>query len=154
MRPGRPVLLTIACVLVGLQTAAVLLFAAVGLTLSTSQRTAIDLISGAAEGGVWSLTVAIVSAVVGLVLASMLVMLVRRSRLARWVIVALEVVTLIGGLPLIQVAVSEGFFDPSNLGFTVGTVLAPALILFALIVHGAVRRYFKPVRTPAAAVLP
>lgn len=150
MRPGRPVLLTISCVLVGLQTAAVLIFAAVGLTLSTSQRVAFDLISGAAEGGVPTLTVAIVSAVVGLVLAGMLVMLVRGSRVARWVIVALEVVTLIGGLPLIQVAVSEGFFDPFNLLFTAGTVLAPALILFALIVHRAGRRYFKPVRVTVA----
>jgi hypothetical protein len=118
--------------------------------LSTSQRVAFDLISGAAEGGVPTRTVATVSAVVGLVLAGTLVMLVRGSRLARWVIVALEVVTLIGGIPLIHVAVSEGFFDPFNLGFTAGTVLAPALILFALIVHRAVRRYFKQVRVTSA----
>ncbi|HEY6468369.1 MAG TPA: hypothetical protein VI434_01245 [Candidatus Dormibacteraeota bacterium] len=146
-------LLTVSCILVGLQTTAVLYFATVGLTLSTSQRVALDLISGAAEGGVPSLSVAIVCALVGLVMAGMLLLLVRGSRLARWVIVALEVVTLIGGLPLIQVAVLEGFFDPFNLGFTAGTVFAPAVILFALVAHRAVRRYFRSVRVPAAPIL-
>jgi hypothetical protein len=154
MASARPVFLTVSCILVGLPTAAVLAFAAMGLTLTTSQRETLDLISGAAEGGLPSLTVSIGCGVLGLLLTGLLVMLVRRSRIARWLIIALEVLTLICGLGLLQVAVSEGFFDPFNLGFTAGTVLAPALILFALIVNRTVRRYFRPARITSALLLP
>jgi hypothetical protein len=154
MASARPVFLTVSCILVGLQTVAVLTFAAIGLTLTTSQRVTLDLISGAAEGGVPSLTVAIGSGVLGLVLAGLLVMLVRGSRLARWLMIALEVLTLIFGLLDLQIAVSTGFLDPFNLGFTAGTVLAPAVILFALIVNRTVRTYYRPVRITSALLLP
>ena len=150
----RPVFLKVSCILVGLQTAVVLTFAAMGLTLTTSQRVTIDLISGAAEGGASSLTVAIGSGLLGVVLAGLLVMLVRGSRFARWVMITLEVVTLIFGLLDLKIAVSTGLLDPFNLGFTAGTVLAPAVILFALIVNRAVHRYFRPVRIASALPLP
>jgi hypothetical protein len=100
-----------------------------------------------------SLTVAIGSGVLGLLLAGSLVMLFRGSRLARWVMVALEALTLTLGVLDLQVAVLTGFFDPFNLGFSAGTVLPPAVILFALIVGPRVRRYFSPV-TVTSALLP
>jgi hypothetical protein len=150
MRNGRPVFLTVSCVLVGLQAASVLAIGIVGLTLTTSQRILIDAITGAGEGGIPSLTLSIGAGVIGLSLAGLIVMLARRSRLGRWLTVALEFPIFLFGLVSLQVAVLTGFFDPFNLGFTAATLLAPALILFALIVNRGVRRYFTSVSATSA----
>ena len=150
MRNGRPVFLTVSCVLVGLQAASVLTIGIVGLTLTTSQRILIDAITGAGEGGIPSLTLSIGAGVIGLSLAGLIVMLARRSRLGRWLTVALEFPIFLFGLVSLQVAVLTGFFDPFNLGFTAATLLAPALILFALIVNRGVRRYFTSVSATSA----
>lgn len=150
MRNGRPVFLTVSCVLVGLQAASVLTIAIIGLTLTTSQRILIDAITGAGEGGIPSLTLSIGAGVIGLSLAGLIVMLARRSRLGRWLTVALEFPIFLFGLVSLQVAVLTGFFDPFNLGFTAATLLAPALILFALIVNRGVRRYFTSVSATSA----
>lgn len=150
MRNGRPVFLTVSCVLVGLQAASVLAIGIVGLTLTTSQRILIDAITGAGEGGIPSLTLSIGAGVIGLSLAGLIVMLAGRSRLGRWLTVALEFPIFLFGLVSLQVAVLTGFFDPFNLGFTAATLLAPALILFALIVNRGVRRYFTSVSATSA----
>ena len=116
---------------------------AIGLTLTTGQRMLIDQISGAAEGGASVLAITIGSAVLGLSLVSLIVMLVRRVRAARWLTVALELVILLCGVLLIPVAVSTGFFDLENLWITVATVPAPVVIIIGLLVDRAVRGRFK-----------
>jgi hypothetical protein len=79
MRKGLPAFLTVSCVLVGLQAASVLTFAAVGLSLSTSQRATVDQITD-----LNSLAVFLGSAVTGVIMAVLVVMLVSRVRPARW----------------------------------------------------------------------
>lgn len=153
MRKGLPLLLTVSCILVGVQAASFLAFAAFGLTLATSQRMLIDEISGSAQGGLPSLTIAIGSGVIGLLLAGLIVMLARRSRLGRWLTAALELLMLLCGLVLFPENMAIGFFDPISLWFTAATAAA-ALILFSLIVNRGVRRYFTFRSATAASLSP
>jgi cell division protein FtsW (lipid II flippase) len=149
MRKALPAFLTLSCGLVGLQAASVLLVAAIGLSLSTSQRATIDQISD-----ISSLIASLGSAVLGTILAALIVMLVRGVRAARWLTVTLELLILLCGIVLIPVAVATGFFDPENLWITVATVPAPALIIFGLLVDRGVRRHFKPVSATSAVLSP
>jgi hypothetical protein len=142
MRKGLPVFLSISCALVGLQAISFLTFAAIGLTLTTSQRMLIDQISGAGEGGLPSLSIFIGSGVIGLSLAGLIVMLASRSRLGRWLTAVLEFLMLLLGLVILPEDMTIGFFDSVSLWFTAVTAAA-ALILFGLIVSRDVRRYFK-----------
>jgi hypothetical protein len=149
MRKGLPAFLKVSCVLVGLQAASVLTAAAVGLSLSTSQRATIDEISD-----ISSLLFSLAFAVTGVVMAVLVVMVARRMRAARWVIVTLELFILLCGLLLIPVAVTTGFFDLENLWITAATVPAPALILFGLLGDRGVRRYFTAVSATSALLSP
>jgi hypothetical protein len=133
----------------GLQAASVLMIAAIGLSLSTSQRATIDQISD-----ISSLPISLGAAVTGIIMAVLLATLVHRKRFARWVTVALESFILLCGLLLIPVAVTTGFFDPENLWITVATLPAPALILFGLLVDRGVRRYFRSVSATSALLSP
>lgn len=149
MRKGLPPFLKVSCVLVGLQAASVLTVAAVGLSYSASQRATIDQISS-----VNSLAVFLGSAVTGIIMAVLVVMLARRMRPARWVAVTLELLILLVGVLLIPVAVTTGFFDLENLWNTAATVPAPALILFGLLGDRGVRRYFTSVSATSALLSP
>ncbi|MFZ0129061.1 MAG: hypothetical protein WB808_08840 [Candidatus Dormiibacterota bacterium] len=113
----------------------------------------IDEISGSAQGGLPSLTIAIGSGVIGLLLAGLIVMLARRSRLGRWLTAALELLMLLCGLVLFPENMAIGFFDPISLWFTAATAAA-ALILFSLIVNRGVRRYFTFRSATAASLSP
>jgi hypothetical protein len=149
MRKGLPAFLTVSCVLVGFQAAGVLTFAAILVTLTSSQRMLID----ENAGGVSTLAVSIGSGVLGVSLAGLIVMLARRSRLGRWLTAALELLIFLLGLLLLPVDVATGFFDPVNLWFTAATAAA-ALILFGLIVNRGVRRYFRLVGATSDSLSP
>jgi cell division protein FtsW (lipid II flippase) len=133
-----PPLLKLSGALMALQAASALAIAAVGLSYSASQRATIDQISS-----VNSLGVFLASAVAGIVIAVLVVMLARRMRPARWVTVTLEMLILLCGVLLIPVAVTTGFFNLENLWITLATVPAPALILFGLLVDRGVRSHFR-----------
>ena len=148
MRKGLPAFLTVSCVLVGFQAAGVLTFAAILVTLTSSQRMLID-----ENAGVSTVAVSIGSGVLGVSLAGLIVMLARRSRLGRWLTAALEFLIFLLGLLLLPVDVATGFFDPVNLWFTAATAAA-ALILFGLIVNRGVRRYFRLVGATSDSLSP
>lgn len=148
MRKGLPAFLTVSCVLVGFQAAGVLTFAAILVTLTSSQRMLID-----ENAGVSTVAVSIGSGVLGVSLAGLIVMLARRSRLGRWLTAALELLIFLLGLLLLPVDVATGFFDPVNLWFTAATAAA-ALILFGLIVNRGVRRYFRLVGATSDSLSP
>lgn len=141
MRKRVPAVLTVSWVLMGLQAASVLTFAAIGLTLTTGQRMWIDQVVGGSEGPS-ILTLSIGAGVLGLSLAGLIVMLVRRSRLGRWLTAVLEFLIFLFGLGLLPGGVLTGFFDPLNLWITAATLPAAALVLFGLVVNRGVRRYF------------
>ena len=82
MRKGVPALLTASCVLVGLQAASVLTFAAIGLTLTSSQRMWMDQVVGGGEGPS-ILTLSIGAGALGLSLTGLIVIIARRVRLGR-----------------------------------------------------------------------
>ena len=123
--------------------------AAVGLSYSASQRATIDQISS-----INSLAVFLGSAVTGVSMAVLIVMLAHRMRPARWVAVTLESLILLCGVLLIPVAVTTGFFDLENLWITTATVPVPALILFGLLGDREVRRYFTSVSADSASLSP